>query len=149
MNSNYIVLVILLVLLLIFGGFIILGNMGGDQAQNQQLLNNNNNPISSGTATSTSEISVRETVIYNGKSFSPNNFTVNRGESVRFVNQGTGGMSIASDPHPTHTNYPEFDQYKTSQKGEKTFVFNFEKVGTWGFHDHLNPAARGTVTVNP
>ncbi len=86
-------------------------------------------------------------VIYDGTKFTPSTMTVKQGDSITFVNDSTGGMSVASDPHPAHTIYPEFDQYKTSAKGQKTFTFTFEKIGTWGYHNHLNSSAVGSVTV--
>lgn len=87
------------------------------------------------------------TVVYDGSKFTPATLTIKKGETVAFENQSSGGMSVASNPHPTHTDYPEFDQYKSSQRGQKTYIFTFEKVGTWGYHNHLNPAVKGTINV--
>ncbi len=87
------------------------------------------------------------TVTYDGTAFNPAIVSVKQGDSITFINNSTGGMSVASDPHPSHSIYPEFDQYKTSSKGQKTFTFVFDKVGTWGFHNHLNSSAVGSVTV--
>jgi len=87
------------------------------------------------------------TVRYTSTGFSPATFTVNKGETVRFINETTGRMSVASDPHPTHTIYPEFDQYKTSARGQSTFDFTFEKIGTWGYHNHAQASHTGTVIV--
>ncbi|MHB0977843.1 MAG: cupredoxin domain-containing protein [Minisyncoccota bacterium] len=90
---------------------------------------------------------VTNTVTYDGTTFTPSTLTIKQGDSITFINNSTGGMSVASDPHPSHSIYPEFDQYKTSSKGQKTFTFVFDKVGTWGFHNHLNSSAVGSVTV--
>ncbi len=87
------------------------------------------------------------TVTYDGTTFNPAIVSVKQGDSITFINNSTGGMSVASDPHPSHSIYPGFDQYKTSSKGQKTFTFIFDKVGTWGFHNHLNSSAVGSVTV--
>lgn len=87
------------------------------------------------------------TVTYDGTAFSPATISVKQGDSITFINNSTGGMSVASDPHPSHTIYPEFDQYKTSAKGQKSFTFIFDKLGTWGYHNHLNESAVGSVTV--
>lgn len=99
------------------------------------------------TATQTVPATKTVTVTYDGKSFSPSIVTIKNGDSVTFINSSTGGMSVASNPHPTHTIYPEFDQYKTSAKGQKEFTFTFTKVGSWGYHNHLNPGVGGTVVV--
>lgn len=79
--------------------------------------------------------------------FSPASVTVKKGTAVKFINKSSTPMSVASDPHPTHTNYPEFDQYKSTFKGKSEYDFTFEKVGTWGYHNHLNPSQTGTVMV--
>ncbi|MEO8637679.1 MAG: hypothetical protein ABI430_02130 [Candidatus Taylorbacteria bacterium] len=86
-------------------------------------------------------------VIYTNSGFSPKTVTVKKGSTVEFVNQSDGGMSVASDPHPTHVIYPEFDQYKTSARGLKVFDFVFDKVGTWGYHNHMQASNTGTVIV--
>lgn len=87
------------------------------------------------------------TITYNGTGYLPKTVTVKKGDSVTFVNESDGGMSTASDPHPSHSIYPEFDQYKSSQRGQKSYTFVFDKVGTWGYHNHLNSSAVGTVVV--
>ncbi len=79
--------------------------------------------------------------------FLPESITVKKGTVVRFVNETTGPMSIASDPHPAHTDYPGFDQFKSSFAGKAEYDFTFEKVGTWGYHNHLSPDMKGTVVV--
>lgn len=86
-------------------------------------------------------------VIYTDSGFSPGTLTIKQGQTVTFENQSSSGMSVASNPHPTHTDYPEFDQYKSSQRGQQTYTFTFEKVGRWGFHNHLNPSSGGTIIV--
>lgn len=87
------------------------------------------------------------TVTYTDSGFSPSTITINAGESITFINNSSDQMSVASNPHPAHTIYPEFDQYKTSQQGALEFTFAFTKVGTWKYHNHLNPGDGGTVIV--
>lgn len=79
--------------------------------------------------------------------FSPATVTIKKGTTVKFINKTSAKMSVASDPHPTHTNYPEFDQYKSDAKGKTEYDFTFEKVGTWGYHNHINPSETGTIIV--
>lgn len=86
-------------------------------------------------------------VVYNTQGFSPESITVKKGETVVFENKTGKRASVASNDHPTHLLYPEFDQYKTDARGKDEFRFTFEKVGTWGYHDHLNASVRGTVIV--
>ncbi len=87
------------------------------------------------------------TVIYDVNGFSPSAITIKKGTSVLFLNKTGKKASVASNDHPAHLLYPEFDQYKTDAKGKDEFRFTFEKAGTWGYHDHLNASMTGTVTV--
>lgn len=87
------------------------------------------------------------TVRYGANGFSPRILNIKVGQVVRFVNETGKPASIASDPHPVHTAYAEFDQWKTNQRGQNEFRFTFEKAGTWTYHDHLNPGMTGTVIV--
>ena len=86
-------------------------------------------------------------VTYNTQGFSPKTVTIKKGETVVFENKTGKKASVASDEHPTHLLYPEFDQYKTEQRGKGEFRFTFEKAGTWNYHDHLNANMTGTVVV--
>ena len=86
------------------------------------------------------------TVKYNGDVFIPADLTIKAGEKVTFVNESDIDMWVASAVHPTHEILPEFDQGFGVPMG-KTYSFTFTKTGTWKFHDHLNPSARGAVTV--
>lgn len=83
---------------------------------------------------------------YDGNQFAPKTLNIKVGDYVIFKNIGTTSFWPASDPHPTHTGYSGFDAGKAVAVGGK-YQFQFEKVGTWGFHDHLNPEAVGTVIV--
>jgi len=90
-------------------------------------------------------VSLKE-VKYTNAGFSPSTLTINKGESVIFTNDSSGSMWIASDPHPSHTAYPEFDQLESvAQGGSYTFVF--QKTGTWGYHNHVNSGRTGTIIV--
>lgn len=86
------------------------------------------------------------TVAYDGTSFSPSTLTIKQGDKVEFKNVGSGVMHPASNDHPDHTEYPEFDANREVPAGE-SYTFEFEKVGSWGFHDHENPDATGMITV--
>lgn len=86
-------------------------------------------------------------VTYDVNGFSPKTITIKKGETVVFQNKTGKPASVASNDHPTHLLYPEFDQYKTDQRGKDEFRFTFKKVGTWGYHDHLNATVGGTVVV--
>jgi len=86
-------------------------------------------------------------VVYTATGFAPQTVTIKKGDTVTFENKTGKRASVASNNHPTHLIYPEFDQYKTDQRGKDEFTFTFTKVGTWGYHDHLNASMGGTVVV--
>lgn len=85
-------------------------------------------------------------VTYDGTRFSPQSVTVAPGTTVAFTNDSTRSMWVASDPHPTHTNFSDFDAKRAYTPGQ-SYSFTFDKAGTFTFHDHLNSSVRGTVSV--
>lgn len=78
--------------------------------------------------------------------FEPQNLTVNLGDIVIFENIDSKDHWPASNIHPTHSIYPEFDPRK-SIKPSKDWSFKFDKSGNWRFHDHLYPDSTGVITV--
>ena len=78
--------------------------------------------------------------------FSPQQITIQKGDTVIFTTSRGIPFWPASDPHPTHDNYPGFDPKRPIPANEG-WPFQFDRVGTWGFHDHLDPYYRGTVQV--
>lgn len=94
------------------------------------------------TTTTNAEVVVKITA----SGFSPEIVTVKSGTKVTFVNEDTKNHWPASNPHPTHTLLPGFDALGDLKTGE-SYAFKFEKVGTWKYHDHLNPIMTGAVVV--
>ncbi len=79
--------------------------------------------------------------------FEPNNLQVKLGDIISFINQDSVDRWPASDIHPTHAIYPEFDPKKAIEPN-RSWSFKFNKAGTFKFHDHLNPYLDGTIVVN-
>lgn len=100
-----------------------------------------------GTNTEEMIVSQEVRVTYTSQGFSPKTVTVKKGDIVVFENKTGTSASVASNEHPTHLLYPEFDQWKTDQRGKTEFRFMFEKTGAWKYHDHLNSTMTGTVIV--
>lgn len=106
--------------------------------------------------TTTEDVEGENIVIYTDAGFDPKEIVIVAGKTVTFVNRSTRPFSVASNVHPTHTLYPEssdsdclgstFDACGGVPSGS-TWSFTFTKVGTWGFHDHLNPTRTGSVVV--
>ncbi len=101
-----------------------------------------------------------KTVEITAAGFSPNPLTIKAGDTVTFVNKDTAQHWPASAVHPAHTVYPGsdinkcgtaeaatiFDSCNGLATGE-TFEFTFTHVGSWKYHDHLNPSLWGTIVV--
>ena len=86
-------------------------------------------------------------VKYTDKGFVPEKIEVPVGSMVEFINDSSTVMWVASTPHPQHTDLPTFDQFKAFKKGS-IYRYVFDKMGTWGYHDHIRPSLGGVVVVN-
>lgn len=86
------------------------------------------------------------TVAFTDTGFVPVKITVKKGTTVTFVNQSSGGMWVASDVHPTHQLLFGFDEKKSSANGS-SYSYTFVKVGTWTYHNHMQPTQTGSVIV--
>lgn len=86
------------------------------------------------------------TVEYTNNGFFPEILSIKKNEVVTFINRSSRSMWIASNRHPVHTIYPEFDQKSVSKTGEE-YSFKFDRIGEWKYHDHINPRAGGLVIV--
>jgi len=77
-----------------------------------------------------------------------------------FKNESANPTWPASAMHPTHTVYPGSDIQKcgTPEAGKifdacrglntgETWSFQFNEVGKWNFHDHLNAGKFGSIIV--
>ena len=81
---------------------------------------------------------------------SPRTFTVPRGGQVIFTNNDTVVHEMYSDPHPEHTDCPEFDSVGRLAPNQTRQTTNLATARTCGFHDHLNPntsGLRGSITI--
>lgn len=78
--------------------------------------------------------------------FYPSDLSIKKGEMVTFTTSRTNFYWPASDIHPSHGVYPEFDP-KVPINPNKSWTFEFDKIGIWKFHDHLAPSFKGTITV--
>ena len=84
--------------------------------------------------------------LLNEQGFSPAEITIHRGDTVTFKTALKEDFWPASDLHPTHRLYPEFDPLQPID-ATYSWTFQFLKVGAWKYHDHLNPYLRGTIIV--
>ena len=103
---------------------------------------------STATSTPTSIASTTKThiITYTETGFSPADLTIKTGDTIVFKNNSARAFWPASNDHPSHTIYPEFDPKKTIAAGE-SWSFTFTKVGSWKYHDHRAANLGGTITV--
>ncbi len=78
--------------------------------------------------------------------FVPDEITIKKGEIIAFVTTTGNLFWPASNLHPSHLVYPEFDPMEPVQP-DSVWSYTFEKLGEWKFHDHLAPYFTGTITV--
>lgn len=92
--------------------------------------------------------------------FMPSALRVEAGTTVTFRNESIAPMWPASAMHPMHTVYPGssiekcgaseqpsiFDACAGIASGSE-WSFTFSQIGTWRYHDHLQPSHFGTVVV--
>ena len=83
--------------------------------------------------------------MYNDR-FEPSEITIDQGEAVLFVSKADRAVWPASDSHPSHQLYPEFDPLSGISSGD-SWSFVFDQSGSWDFHDHLSAGIGGTVNV--
>ena len=119
---------------LVFFGMILGGNFSNSGTGNTV----SNSTDNSSPKTVTVEIS--------DSGFNPISVTISSGDTVQFTNGGSSLHWPASNPHPQHTDYPGFDALHGLAPGE-SYSFTFTRIGTWGYHDHLNPSLGGTIIV--
>lgn len=78
--------------------------------------------------------------------YNPNNVTIKVGQTITFSNIGGDLIWPASNIHPTHQIYPEFDPRKSIKAGD-SWGFTFTRPGIWKYHDHLQPQISGEIIV--
>ena len=79
--------------------------------------------------------------------FVPSVIIIHRGDTIVFKSKTGKQFWPASNHHPIHELNPEFDP-KHPLDPDKEWSFTFNKQGIWEFHDHLNSATRGIITVD-
>jgi hypothetical protein len=86
-------------------------------------------------------------IIINGDGdFVPSEVSIEPGMIIGWRNEGIEYVWPASNLHPSHSVYPEFDPLEPIAPGG-VWSFKFDKIGDWRFHDHLRPVKTGVVNV--
>lgn len=154
MNTRTLIAVVIVVLVAL-GGYFLLSNRA---AAPEPVPEAANTTPDAATPSENSPI-----VTYTDGGFSPSTLSIKVGDTVRFVNNAGSGMWVASDEHPTHTEFDgsstrehcvnnaatggAFDACHQVAPGD-SYEFTFTKAGTFSFHNHARANHGGTITVS-
>jgi len=86
------------------------------------------------------------TVVLTDGGFMPATVMIKRGGTVTFSTDRDVTFWPASNLHPDHGLYPDFDP-KRPLNFKETWTFTFDRSGDWAYHDHLRSYFTGTVHV--
>ncbi len=86
-------------------------------------------------------------VILTDAGFVPQYIRIRRGTMVTFTTTRSDEFWPASNPHPSHSIYPAFDPKVPIQPND-SWSFTFDRVGVWGYHDHIRSYFTGIVQVD-
>jgi len=95
--------------------------------------------------TPTKEEASEPTITLTSAGFSPDNVTIKAGQKITWINKSGTEATVNSDPHPSHTNFQPLNLGSFADGASLSLTF--DQTGTYGYHNHLNPNARGTITV--
>lgn len=121
--------------------FILSGQQAKAPTTNQTNTTNTSNTSDEGAAAP----SERMTITYKDSGFEPASITVKKGTAITVKNESSHDVQFSSNDHPTHRLNPEMNLSVLSP-GESA-SYTATKVGTWGYHDHLDTNKTGTVIV--
>lgn len=91
-------------------------------------------------------VEVGAVILMRDASYEPSRVDITQGQIVKFVNDASVDRWPASNIHPTHEIYPEFDPKHPIPPGS-SWSFQFDKIGEWRCHDHLSPNITCVITV--
>jgi plastocyanin len=94
---------------------------------------------SDSTPSPTPEPTTGNTITITASGASPRSLVVPLGSQVTFINNDSVAHEMYSDPHPEHTDCPEFDSVGRLTPGTTRQTKNLITTRTCGFHDHINP----------
>lgn len=90
------------------------------------------------------------TITISAAGANPRTLTVPPGSQITFVNNDSVAHEMFSDPHPEHTDCPEFDSVGHLAPGASRQTQNLTTIRVCGFHDHINPfvtSLTGSITI--
>lgn len=102
----------------------------------------------SATVQAPTQVQVAAVVTISSSGFSPATVEIKKGQSVTWKNADTANHQPSSDPYPTNTGLADLGRSEVLKQNDE-FTYQFEKAGTYTYHDNLNPyKLKGTVIVS-
>jgi len=106
---------------------------------------------SSSTTTPTPTTPVAtNTITITSSGVSPKSIQISLGTRVLFINNDTRSHTMASNPHPEHTDCPEINQVGFLTPGQSRETGNMVVARSCGYHDHddaSNTNFQGTIQI--
>ncbi|MDB5187147.1 MAG: hypothetical protein JWM07_619 [Candidatus Saccharibacteria bacterium] len=99
----------------------------------------------SNTQVHDSEVASAAKITYTDDGFSPSTLTVKKGSTITVKNDSSVDVMFSSADHPVHQQQPELNM-KTLRPGESGTI-TVTKVGSWGYHDHIDESMTGMIIV--
>jgi plastocyanin len=97
------------------------------------------------TKPNTEVVPARVTITPQG--FVPATLTIRQGQAVVWTNSDSATHQVDSDPYPSNNYLTDFNELQPMPyNGQFSFIFN--KIGSYTYHDNLNPyRLKGTIVV--
>ena len=148
--SKNVVIVLVVIIVLALAGWYFLKPQQLSAPQTPTDVTSTPTPTQSPTATEDAmmekeQVMEKNTVQITSAGFSPKSISIKVGESVTWMNSDSQKHTVNSIPHPVHTDYQPLNLGVIQPDNQKSLTF--DKVGTYKYHDHLNPSLTGAVTV--
>lgn len=124
---------------------IFFANQGAQNAESTPIPKVTSRPAATATAAPASEAKTQPIIRATDSGFSPATLTVKSGDTVTVTNDSNQTVDFASDSHPTHTLNPFLNIGNIEPGQSKTATI--PRAGTFGYHNHLNPAMKGTIVA--
>lgn len=85
-------------------------------------------------------------IVLTDEGFAPRYVRISAGTEIVFTTTRSYQFWPASNEHPAHTIFPDFDPRRPLEPNE-AWSFTFERSGEWRFHDHVRSYYTGTIYV--
>jgi plastocyanin len=110
-------------------------------------LHSNDNSNKSGNSSSaTTPVAPKTAVIrVTGTGFEPATLSVQKGTKVMWLNADAGLHQIVANPYPKGTDLPGLKSEILNQA--QSYTYTAATVGSFGYHDQMNPTINGTLLV--